>query len=293
MKFFIDTADINEIKAALEIGIIDGVTTNPSLIAKTGKDFKTVVDEICAVVDGPISVEAISMDAEGLIKDARELSKINKTHSVIHTPYKTDSSLWAKHNQTSFLQLAFLDCGILVEGATDRLAYEHIFSDQKFLNNVEYKFISSGGKDSISNPEKIAQDLKVPYAVILDIDVLKEGEYKNIEKMLKLSGQNTILEKIKTIGAKLKGIQDFKKKGLESISDGTTKTEVEAIINDLAGLGVFVVPCGCLESWHEIKCLKPEFPEKFIKSYRKKKSDFKNVIDFLKQIETYLQSKIQ
>lgn len=78
MKFFIDTADINEIKAALEIGIIDGVTTNPSLIAKTGKDFKTVVDEICAVVDGPISVEAISMDTEGLIKDARELSKINK-----------------------------------------------------------------------------------------------------------------------------------------------------------------------------------------------------------------------
>lgn len=78
MKFFIDTADINEIKAALEIGIIDGVTTNPSLIAKTGKDFKTVVDEICAVVDGPISVEAISMDAEGLIKEARDLSKINK-----------------------------------------------------------------------------------------------------------------------------------------------------------------------------------------------------------------------
>ena len=78
MKFFIDTADINEIKAALEIGIIDGVTTNPSLIAKTGKDFKTVVDEICAVVDGPISVEAVSMDAEGLIKEARELSKVNK-----------------------------------------------------------------------------------------------------------------------------------------------------------------------------------------------------------------------
>lgn len=78
MKFFIDTADINEIKAALEIGIIDGVTTNPSLIAKTGKDFKTVVDEICAVVDGPISVEAISMEAEGLIKEARELSKVNK-----------------------------------------------------------------------------------------------------------------------------------------------------------------------------------------------------------------------
>lgn len=78
MKFFIDTADINEIKAALEIGIIDGVTTNPSLIAKTGMDFMTVIHDICAMVDGPISVEAISMDAEGLIKEARELSKINK-----------------------------------------------------------------------------------------------------------------------------------------------------------------------------------------------------------------------
>ncbi len=89
MKFFIDTADINEIKAALEIGIIDGVTTNPSLIAKTGKDFKTVVDEICTVVDGPISVEAVSMDAEGLIKEARELSKINK-NVVVKIPMTED-----------------------------------------------------------------------------------------------------------------------------------------------------------------------------------------------------------
>jgi transaldolase len=89
MKFFIDTADITEIKAAMEIGIIDGVTTNPSLIAKTGKDFKTVVDEICAVVDGPISVEAVSMDAEGLAKEARELSKINK-NVVVKIPMTED-----------------------------------------------------------------------------------------------------------------------------------------------------------------------------------------------------------
>ncbi|MBI3814435.1 MAG: fructose-6-phosphate aldolase [Nitrospinae bacterium] len=89
MKFFIDTADINEIKAALEIGIIDGVTTNPSLIAKTGKDFRAVVDEICAVVDGPISVEAVSMDADGLIKEARELSKINK-NVVVKIPMTED-----------------------------------------------------------------------------------------------------------------------------------------------------------------------------------------------------------
>lgn len=89
MKFFIDTADIGEIKAALEIGIIDGVTTNPSLIAKTGKDFKTVVDEICSVVDGPISVEAVSMDADGLIREARELSKINK-NVVVKIPMTED-----------------------------------------------------------------------------------------------------------------------------------------------------------------------------------------------------------
>lgn len=85
MKFFIDTADITEIRSAMEIGVIDGVTTNPSLIAKTGKDFKTVVNEICAVVDGPISVEAVSMEADGLVKEARELSKINK-NIVVKVP---------------------------------------------------------------------------------------------------------------------------------------------------------------------------------------------------------------
>lgn len=189
--------------------------------------------------------------------DILKLSKLKKTHSVIHTPYKTDSSLWAKHNQTSFLQLAFLDCGILVEGATDRLAYEHIFSDQKFLNNIEYKFISCGGKDSISNPEKIAKDLNVPYAIILDIDVLKEGEYKNIEKILKLNGQDDLLTRIKNVGPKLKGIQDFKKNGIDAINDDNTKKEVEEIIKELSEFGVFIVPCGCLESWREIKCLKP------------------------------------
>lgn len=220
--------------------------------------------------------------------DVLKLSKVNKNHSVIHTPYKTGSSPRANQNQTSFLQLAFLDCGILVEGATDRLAYEHIFSDQKFLNNLEYKFISSSGKDSICNPEKIATDLNVPYAIILDIDVLKEGEYKNVAKMLKLKGHNAILERMESLGPKLKGIKDFKGKGLSAISDNEIKKEAKAVIKELEKLGVFVVPCGCLESWREINCLKPEFPEKFIKAYRRNKSEFKNVIKFLQKIETYL-----
>lgn len=78
MKIFIDTANINEIKEAHSWGVIDGVTTNPSLVAKEGKDFREVIDEICSIVDGPISAEAVSMDADGMIEEARELSKIHK-----------------------------------------------------------------------------------------------------------------------------------------------------------------------------------------------------------------------
>jgi len=78
VKIFIDTADIEEIKEANKLGVVDGVTTNPSLVAKTGKDFKTVINEIVAEVDGPISAEAVSMDAEGMVKEGRELAKIHE-----------------------------------------------------------------------------------------------------------------------------------------------------------------------------------------------------------------------
>ena len=78
MKFFIDTANIAEIKKAKEWGLVDGVTTNPSLVSKEGREFKELIKEICSIVDGPISAEAVSLDAEGMIKEARELSKIHK-----------------------------------------------------------------------------------------------------------------------------------------------------------------------------------------------------------------------
>ena len=78
MKFFIDTANIQEIKKANEWGLVDGVTTNPSLVSKEGRDFKDLIKEICSIVDGPISAEAISLDADGMIKEARELIKIHK-----------------------------------------------------------------------------------------------------------------------------------------------------------------------------------------------------------------------
>lgn len=77
MKLFIDTANIDEIREVNEWGVISGVTTNPSLIAKEGRDFKQVVKEISDIVDGPISAEVISLKKEGMIEEARELSKIH------------------------------------------------------------------------------------------------------------------------------------------------------------------------------------------------------------------------
>lgn len=82
MKIFIDTANIDQIKEVNSWGILDGVTTNPSLVSKENKDFRTIVEEICEVVDGPISVEAISLDAEGIITEGRELSQIHPNVNV-------------------------------------------------------------------------------------------------------------------------------------------------------------------------------------------------------------------
>lgn len=76
MEFFIDTADINEIKTARDFGILDGVTTNPSLVAKTGKPLKKAIAEIAEAVEGPVSAEVLATDSEGIIKEARELIKI-------------------------------------------------------------------------------------------------------------------------------------------------------------------------------------------------------------------------
>ena len=85
MKLFIDTALIDEIKEAWSWGILDGVTTNPTHVAASGKKFYDVIEEICAIVDGPISAEAVSLNAEGIIKEAQDLSKIHK-NIVVKVP---------------------------------------------------------------------------------------------------------------------------------------------------------------------------------------------------------------
>ena len=93
MKFFIDTADLDEIKEAKELGIIDGVTTNPSLVAKAGcktrEDFKKLIFEICEIVQGPVSAEVVSTEAEGMVTEARELAEIH-AHVVVKIPMIID-----------------------------------------------------------------------------------------------------------------------------------------------------------------------------------------------------------
>ena len=84
MKLFIDTANVEEIRAANELGVISGVTTNPSLIAKEGRDFLEVIKEITEIVDGPISAEVISLNADEMVREAKELyAKIDNENTVI------------------------------------------------------------------------------------------------------------------------------------------------------------------------------------------------------------------
>jgi transaldolase len=96
MEFFIDTGDINEIKTAYAWGFVDGVTTNPSLVAKSGKKNEDLIREIAQIVDGPISAEVISLDAEGMIKEGTELAKIHK-NIVIKLPMTKDGMIACKH----------------------------------------------------------------------------------------------------------------------------------------------------------------------------------------------------
>lgn len=89
MKIFIDSGDLAEIKDAQAMGVVDGVTTNPSLLAKAGKPTRTAIAEICAVVDGPISAEVVSTDFEGILREGRELVQIHK-NVVVKVPLIED-----------------------------------------------------------------------------------------------------------------------------------------------------------------------------------------------------------
>lgn len=105
MKFFIDTADVKEIREAHELGLVDGVTTNPSLIAKSGRKFEEVICEITSIVDGPISAEVVSLDHDGMIAEAEKLAKIHE-NIVVKLPMtpeglKATKTLHAKGIKTN------------------------------------------------------------------------------------------------------------------------------------------------------------------------------------------------
>ncbi len=85
MKFYLDTASVKEIQEAASLGLLDGVTTNPSLVAKEGRIFREVLVEICNIVDGPISAEVVSLEADAMVKEGKELAKIHK-NIVVKVP---------------------------------------------------------------------------------------------------------------------------------------------------------------------------------------------------------------
>lgn len=89
MKIFIDTANIEQIREVNSWGVLDGVTTNPTLVSREGREFRSIIEEICSIVDGPISAEAVSMDAEGMVREARELSKLHR-NIVVKIPMTSE-----------------------------------------------------------------------------------------------------------------------------------------------------------------------------------------------------------
>lgn len=95
MKFFLDTANVEEIKRIAKLGLVDGVTTNPSLIAKEGRDFKQVIQEICSIVSGPVSAEVIGTKADDMLKEAFDIAEW-APNVVIKLPL-TEDGLYATH----------------------------------------------------------------------------------------------------------------------------------------------------------------------------------------------------
>jgi TalC/MipB family fructose-6-phosphate aldolase len=115
MKFFADTAEVKDIQELNDLGLLDGVTTNPSLIAKSGRKFKDVIAEICAIVEGPVSAEVVSLDYEGMMREAADLRKIarNVTIKVPLTldgqrpPVRLNPPRLGEHTETLLAELGY------------------------------------------------------------------------------------------------------------------------------------------------------------------------------------------
>jgi len=192
MNFFIDTANIEEIKEANELGVVCGVTTNPSLIAKEGRDFAEVVNEITGIVDGPISAEVLSMDHEGMVREGEKLAKIHE-NIVIKIPMcaeglKAVKELSAKGIKTNVTLIFSANQALLAAragasyvspfvGRLDDISFDGLglIADIKQIfevNYIETEIIVA----SVRNPIHVLESAKlgadiatVPYKVIMQM----------------------------------------------------------------------------------------------------------------------------
>ena len=207
MKLFIDTANVEEIKKVNEMGVICGVTTNPSLIAKEGRDFKEVVKEITEIVDGPVSAEVISLEADKMVEEALELAKIHK-NIVIKIPMteeglKAVSVLTAKGIKTNVTLIFSATQALLAAraGATyvspfvgrlddigqDGLSLIEEIVDIFNVNAIETEIIVASVRNPIhvSQAARLGADIAtVPYKVITQMSKHPLTD-KGIENFLK------------------------------------------------------------------------------------------------------------
>ncbi len=189
MKLFIDTANVDHIREMAELGILSGVTTNPTLIAKEGRDFLEVIKEISEIVDGPISGEVISLDAEGMVKEGIEISKIHP-NMVVKIPFteeglkatkklselniKTNVTLVFSANQALLAALAGATYISVFVGRLDDTLHDgiQVVSEvRQILDN--YNLPSEIISASIRNPRHVVESAlvgadiaTVPYAVL-------------------------------------------------------------------------------------------------------------------------------
>ena len=213
MKIFIDTANVDEIREVAKLGIVDGVTTNPSLIAKEGKDFNNVINEICTIIDGPISgeVKATTTKVEDMIKEGKEISKIHK-NMVVKIPMTKDGLIAVKELskegiKTNVTLIFSVNQAVLAAkagatyvspfvGRVDDISYD----GSQLIYDIKEVFYTYGFKTeiiaaSIRHPLHVVEALKagsdiatIPYKVInqmIQHPLTKEG----IEKFIKDSAK--------------------------------------------------------------------------------------------------------
>ena len=184
MKLFIDTANVEEIKAAADLGVVCGVTTNPSLIAKEGRVFEEVIKEITSIVDGPISAEVVALDAEGMVKEALELAKIHKnleglkaTKQLSAKGIKTNVTLIFSPTQALLAARAGATYVSPFVGRLDDIASNGIslisqIAEMFDIHDIKTEIISAsirGPQDVIDSALAGAHIATIPYKVIVQM----------------------------------------------------------------------------------------------------------------------------